>query len=256
MPPRVGHFARVRSPGREDAARNPRVRLPRQAGESCPFPVRPRPGSRPAASRAGPNRRRQRSPSAHDRDPRTARPCPQRTKGHQPVQIRRGPEPATRSRAGDPRVVRLAPVLTGGATPGHPARPARGGRRGQRRQDRPEPAPRRRLDDDVELSRARSPIADRGLAIACPRARAGRSAAHLVALDTGAPGRLLRRDAGRPRPRPARPAHVGRRGRGHRPRLGRPPSHPRRGPRRTGSARGRPGSLPDDHPRRDHGRTR
>ena len=63
------------------------------------------------------------------------------------------------------------------------------------------------------------------------------------------PGRLLRGDAGAARPRPARPAHVGRRGRGHRPRLRGPPPHPGHRPRRAGPARSRPGPLPD-HDRR------
>ena len=74
-----------------------------------------------------------------------------------------------------------------------------------------------RLDDgsttSVDLSRARSPLADRRLAAARARARARRPAPDLVALDAGAAGHLLRGDAGRPDPRAARPAHVGRRGR-------------------------------------------
>ena len=70
------------------------------------------------------------------------------------------------------------------------------------------------------------------------------------------PGSLFRRDARPPRPRPARPAHVGRRDRGHRPRLGRAPPHPRRRPRRPGSARSRPRPLPDDRARRDRRRAR
>ena len=101
--------------------------------------------------------------------------------------------------------------------PGHPARPARRGRRRLRRQDRAEPSARRRLDHELELPRARPAVADRRLAPARARARAGRPAADLVALDARAAGDLLRGDAGRPHPRPARPAHVGRRDRGHRP---------------------------------------
>ena len=65
-----------------------------------------------------------------------------------------------------------------------PARPARRGRRHVRRPDRARASgsttarPRR-----WTLPRARPPVADRRLAAACPRARAGRPAADLVALD-------------------------------------------------------------------------
>ena len=126
-------------------------------------------------------------------------------------------------------------------TPGHPARPARRGGRGERRQDRAEPAARRRLDDDVELSRARSPVAARRWRLRALGLEPGDRLLTWSPSTPELPGRLLRRDAGRPRPRPARPAHVARGGRGHRPRVGRPAPRSS-GPGATRPTRARPGS--------------
>ncbi len=96
-----------------------------------------------------------------------------------------------------------------------------------RRQDRAQPPTRRRLDHALDVPRARPAVAHRRLAAARARARAGRPAADLVAVDAGPAGDLFRGDAGRPDPRPARPAHVHRRDRGHRPDLRRQAPDPR-----------------------------
>ena len=76
---------------------------------------------------------------------------------------------------------------------------------------------RRRHDLALELPRARPAQPPGGVAPARARAGARRPAPHLVALDARPPGRVLRGDAGTAGPRPARPAHVDRCDREHRP---------------------------------------
>ena len=71
LPPRAGHFARVRSPGPGEDARNLRVCLLRRAGESCPVPARQYQDGGGRRSRSV-EPRLLRSRSARHRDRRTA----------------------------------------------------------------------------------------------------------------------------------------------------------------------------------------
>ena len=129
-----------------------------------------------------------------------------------------------------------------GPTDGDAARPAR--RRGgeiRRSAGARDPA-RGRHGRPLDLPRARAPLEVAAFRLRALGLQPGRPPPDLVALDAGAPRDLLRRDARRDRLRPAGPADVEGRDRGHRPIVRREAPH-RRAPAATRRTRRSSGSA-------------